>query len=134
MEGRARKPTMLAGTRGTILAGTRVRQPCRGTIDAGVSFAPGSARVLLVSARGSARALLVSARGIGRNQLVPEAWQARIVRIARRAQRRDVSGGRGTDGGVKLHVAPGAFATMVEAKEAQRLVGGCAPQKRMWGP
>ena len=45
MKGRARKPTMLADTRGTILAGTRVRQLSRRTDAAGVAFAPASARV-----------------------------------------------------------------------------------------
>jgi hypothetical protein len=131
---------MLAETRGAVLAVTRRRHPSRRTVAAGISCAPGSARVpyaLRLVADGGRETLVGNvgvAAQIVRNQLVPEALQAWIVRVARRAQRRVVSGRRGAEGGEKHVVAPSAFATIGEAEETQRLVGGFAPHKLRWVP
>ena len=148
MKGRARKPTVHADTRRAVLAVTRRRHPSRRTVAAGISLAPGSAFRLVADGRRESLALRLVADGgreslVGnggaaaqtvRNQLVPEALQARSVRSAIRAQRREISGRREAEGGEKRYVAPSAFATPLEARETQRLVGGFAPHKWMRCP
>ena len=82
MKGWARKPTMLADTRGTILAGPRVRQLSRRTDAASVAFAPASARVphaLRTVADSCARAGRAAHAGVAR--AVASAVQGVLVRV-----------------------------------------------------